>query len=173
MDIRKIEQLLEKFFDGTSSSEEEQQLREFFQQDNLPDHLISLRSQFCFPAGYVARNETNQAFKDTLEHAIRQEEKSYLKNKSRRILLTIASTAAVLLLMIGILFAPKPSKLEDTFNNPAQAYEEASKALLYVSGQLNKGLKPLQESSEKFNIGINKTSEINRLEVIKNFIKTE
>jgi hypothetical protein len=173
MDIKTIEHLLEKFYEGSSSREEEQQLREFFQQDNLPDHLISLKSQFCFPASYAARNETNQAFKDALEHTIRQEEKSYLKNKSRRILLTIASTAAVLLLMIGILFAPKPSKLEETFNNPAQAYEEASKALLFVSDQLNKGLKPLQESSEIFNKGIDKTSEINRLEVIKNFIKTE
>jgi hypothetical protein len=173
MDIRKIEQLLEKFYEGTSSSEDEQLLRDFFRNDNLPEHLASLRPQFCFSSHYVASQKTNDVYEAALGKAIILEEKTLHKLKQRKFVFSIAAAAAVVLLMIGILSIPKPTNLEDTFNNPVQAYEEASKALFYVSEQLNKGLKPIHEGSEKLRTGLEKTNELNRLDIIQNFIKTE
>lgn len=173
MESRKIEQLLEKFYEGTSSSKEEHLLRQYFSNDSLPDHLKSLKPLFCHQDYILAHTKTNDLLKDRLECTIRLEDKRSKKLVKRRILLSIASVAAVLLLMFGIFSTPEPTSFEDTFNNPEQAYEEAKKALVYVSDHLNKGLVPLQESAAKLNKGIDKTSEISRLDIIQNFIKSE
>ena len=173
METRKIEHLLEKFYDGTSSLEEEQQLRQYFSSDNLPEHLKSLKPQFCHPDFFITHHKTREKLKADLECTIRSAEKKSTKDKRNRLIFSMAAAAAVLLLMIGILSTPEPKKIEDTFNNPEQAYEEARRALLYVSEHLSKGLIPLQEGASKLNQGMDKTGEISRLEIIKSFIKSD
>lgn len=44
----RIEQLLDKYFDGETSLEEEKELREFFRQDEIPNHLKSYTDQFSY-----------------------------------------------------------------------------------------------------------------------------
>lgn len=48
MNTEKIEQLLEKYFDGETSLEEEALLRNYFQNRDIPEHLQSYRDQFGF-----------------------------------------------------------------------------------------------------------------------------
>ncbi|KAA0992497.1 HEAT repeat domain-containing protein [Dyadobacter aurulentus] len=50
-----IEKLLEKYYEGETSIEEEKELKRFFSEENVPDHLASHAAQF----GYFtdARNE--------------------------------------------------------------------------------------------------------------------
>lgn len=48
MNTERIEQLLEKYFDGDTSLEEEKELREFFRQDNIPTDLKSYADQFSY-----------------------------------------------------------------------------------------------------------------------------
>ncbi|WP_460953860.1 HEAT repeat domain-containing protein [Spirosoma litoris] len=43
-----IEKLLEKYYEGETSLQEEKELRQFFQQDNIPDHLMSHAAQFRY-----------------------------------------------------------------------------------------------------------------------------
>lgn len=49
-----IEKLLEKYYEGETSLQEEKQLRQFFQQENIPAHLQSHAAQFGYFAN--ARN---------------------------------------------------------------------------------------------------------------------
>ena len=61
MNTEKIEQLLEKFFEGETTLEEEKQLRTFFRKENIPDRLESYREQF----GYIvelSRSEPGSGF---------------------------------------------------------------------------------------------------------------
>lgn len=61
MNTEKIEQLLEKYFEGETSLEEEKQLRTFFRKDDIPDRLKSYRGQF----GYIVelrRSEPGREF---------------------------------------------------------------------------------------------------------------
>lgn len=44
----KIEELLNKYFEGETTCEEEHQLRNFFTQDIVPEHLESYRPMFAF-----------------------------------------------------------------------------------------------------------------------------
>jgi hypothetical protein len=48
MNTKKIKQLIDKYFDGESSLEEEQQLREYFRRENIPDELKSYAGQFRY-----------------------------------------------------------------------------------------------------------------------------
>ncbi|HET6528183.1 MAG TPA: HEAT repeat domain-containing protein [Balneolaceae bacterium] len=48
MNTRKIKQLIDKYFAGESSLEEEQQLREYFRRENIPDELKSYAGQFRY-----------------------------------------------------------------------------------------------------------------------------
>lgn len=43
-----IEDLLNKYFEGETSCEEERELRRFFMQDDLPEHLQAYRPMFAF-----------------------------------------------------------------------------------------------------------------------------
>lgn len=46
MDYKYIEQLIDSYFEGTTSLEEEHILREFFAQENIPEHLLVWQSLF-------------------------------------------------------------------------------------------------------------------------------
>lgn len=48
MNTERIEQLLDTYFDGETSIEEEKELREFFQQNEIPSHLKSYADQFTY-----------------------------------------------------------------------------------------------------------------------------
>lgn len=48
MNTEKIKELLEKYFEGETSLEEEQLLRDYFQNQEVPDELKSYRDQFAY-----------------------------------------------------------------------------------------------------------------------------
>lgn len=48
MSTEKIEQLLDKYFEGETTLEEERRLTEYFQEEDIPDHLISYRDQILY-----------------------------------------------------------------------------------------------------------------------------
>ena len=48
MDYKYINQLLERYWDGTTSLEEEQILRSFFSQQDVPVELMKYRDLFCY-----------------------------------------------------------------------------------------------------------------------------
>lgn len=47
MDYKYIEQLVDRYFEGETSLEEEQILRKFFGQEELPEHLRQWQPLFC------------------------------------------------------------------------------------------------------------------------------
>lgn len=61
MNTEKIEQLLEKYFEGETSLEEEKQLRTFFRKEDIPDRLKSYREQFESILEF-SRSEPGQGF---------------------------------------------------------------------------------------------------------------
>jgi len=47
-DYKKIEELVERFFDGQTSNEEERELYDFFSSENVPEHLFPYRQVFAY-----------------------------------------------------------------------------------------------------------------------------
>jgi hypothetical protein len=173
MNTREIEKLIEKFYNGETSLPEEATLHEWFSNDDIPDHLVSLKPQFVFAKRSKNLNILDENFDTNLLSNIKQLEKHNKIFNIRHMIIVSLSVAASLIIMIGIYFQFRPTQIEDTFNDPASAYQEAHKALMFVSNQLNKGLDPLKQGAENLNTGIEKATEFNKINIIHNYFQME
>ncbi len=169
MEKKRIEQLIEKFYNGETSIGEERLLENYFSQKNIPASLEAERDIFRFYSS--SRNEQlpDDQLKEKIIRAI-ESEGGDLSGKKRRMIYTVTGIAASILLLIGsyfILLSPSGpgialSKYKDTYDNPEIAYMETHKALLYVSGKLNEGTSKL-DNLTKFEKG---TKELDNLKLM-------
>ncbi len=146
MDYREIDVLIEKYWQGETTLEEEKILKEFLNQPELPEkyqHLVMLFSYY----GHAASIEMKTARIDALypNTSIRWYERSWVK---------WSSVAATIVVLVGISYfllfnhekkigQSNPNDqivIEDTFDNPDLAYQQAKEALLLLSQKLNAGL---------------------------------
>lgn len=154
MVLNSIEKLLEKYDNGETTLKEEQRIKEYFAQDNVPEHLESYRIMF-------------QYFSSTKQELYTKDVP--LKPRKSYIYQWI-SVAAVAVLMLGIMV---PSILGDDVVTPEtvytqdqlQAYNQTKNALSLLSTSFNDGassVNTLGLVSTNFNKGaenVNRVSE--------------
>ena len=163
-EYRNIEELLERYYNAQTSEAEEQRLRDFFVQEEIPPHLQKEKEMFL----QLQAVQVPEGLEERLSKQIDQwsmQERFTQKTFSRRALQWIGSIAASLLILFSIgwyFHAPQPRK--DTCATPEEAYAHAEKALVMFSEALNKGIRPIQ-NMEKTNENIRK--QINKLNNIE------
>lgn len=129
MELPLIEQLLAKYFDGTTSIAEEKQLKAYFSSDAIAPHLEKYKSLF----GYFESEKLNE-----FKHKIALQPRKSSIGKWIGI-------AAGLVLFFGLatfFFYPSEAKNSNlgTYDNPEEAFIATHKALLMVSEQVNIGM---------------------------------
>lgn len=146
MKDNKINSLLDRYFAGETSLEEERQLRAFFRQEDLPEQWLPYRSVF--------RNIEQQAVitlpatveKEILEKIARSASPK-IRRMRWRLVLPYAAAVAVLLIGIGWWSGTLPEK-EATAGidwskyepeTPEEAARVYQQAMLQLSTALNKG----------------------------------
>lgn len=156
MRLDEIEQLLDKFYDGTTTPEEEQQLWHYFKNESVPPHLeadaellrrLNRPSRVSVPAsleGKLVRLIDGNSSRPSLFIGFR-----------------IGAFAAGIALLLGLSFwfsepATPTVHYVDTYSSPEEAYDEAQRVLALVSGKLNEGL----DEVGKLERPIEKTREI-------------
>ncbi|MDZ7741857.1 MAG: hypothetical protein U5Q03_08945 [Bacteroidota bacterium] len=173
MNTQRIEILLDKFFEGNTSLREEEELRAFFLQKEIPDKFLPLKDLFVYAGEESAGTKLDKSFDHRLFRKIEESKKPAISTY-RRIYIYIASgVAATVLLVIGLF------NLVDTSIDQSDletAYNQTRNALIFVSEKLNQGMEPaakvgklnegLQEAKklsafEKGMENLNKISEIN------------
>lgn len=95
-----IRSLLDKYFEGDSSAEEEKVLRRYFAQDNLPEDLKVYASIFRFIDDEASALAVLNEIRSENDHRTRRRVLSY---KNLRV---IAAVAATLLIVILVLMRP-------------------------------------------------------------------
>lgn len=156
--LNKIKQLLEKFYEGQTSLEEEIHLKEYFAGDSIPEELLEDKELFVSMGAadgqVIVPGDLNTKLIDTINAAERKE------TRVKRInLYSFSGLAAGLLIIFSVYFAflretPTDVLAQYTIQDEEQAYLEAKKALTYVSAKLNRGtaeLKPLQSVNKSLN----------------------
>jgi hypothetical protein len=150
--LKKIKQLLDKFYDGQTSLEEELYLEEYFTSNSIPEELLKDKELFvsmnAVDMQVTIPGDLNSRLIDTINEAEHKE------SRVKRInLYSFSGLAAGLLIILGVYFAflrdnPTDVLAEYTIQDEDLAYQEARKALNFVSAKLNRGtveLQPLQQ----------------------------
>lgn len=169
MNFRQIEKLLESYFKGETSLSDEKALRAFFDQEDIPEHLKSLKSQFEYFSTEHDNNELDDSFDQKIIGIIQDNEAGQKKYFRKRKLYMLSGIAASILIIISIFidFNPLPTNLKSNLNDDekvANAYEETMKALIYVTQKFNKGIEPTNKLAA-YNEGVKK------MEIISSFDK--
>jgi len=138
-----IEHLIEKFYEGISTPEEERLLSEYFLNKENADERWKDEQQL-FRLLHDSQIQVPAGVSERLDKLIQQQEAQEKSSPRKRTwLYWISSAAAVALLCIGLFFAirkPSPPLMADTFKDPKEAALVAQQTLTYMSVQLNKGL---------------------------------
>lgn len=143
----RIRELLDKYLEGLTTSEEETFLKDFFGQESVPAEFKSDALWF----GHITNKAANEEEVQTLERDMSQwidKQNQHEKRVSLRIWsLRIAAGVALLIAGAFLVRHYQSEKMKDTYQDPQIAYLEAKKVLLYVSQTLNKGTDKLQTVS--------------------------
>jgi hypothetical protein len=147
MEDHKIRALLDKYWEGETSLEEEQNLRSYFSSSQVADEFLPFSPLF---------NYYQEAQHVKMSGEIKSPDLPQVPGKtiSLRWLINVAASIAIFIVMF---FVNKHSKspaidqyaYEDTFQDPQQAYDEVKRALLFVSSKMNKGVNTAAYSLEK------------------------
>jgi hypothetical protein len=171
--IEKVGKLLEKFYLGETTLGEEQWLEEYFSATTVPQELLPDKELFQTlrsSAGPVkVPADLNKKILETID---REERKDV---KTRRIsMFSLSGLAAGLLALVAVyvffLRTDEPALLADqqwtdTYEDPMMAYEEAKRALTFVSAKLNVGtgeLENFQQISKTATDPLHSLSKINK-----------
>ena len=129
MELKLVEQLLEKYFQGETTIAEEKQLKAYFSSKDVAPHLAKYQALF----GYFETQKETQ-FKQKLP----------LQPRKQRTVkwIGIAASFVVLFGLATFYFYPSVPNNEDlgTYDNPEEAFVATQKALLLVSEQVNTGM---------------------------------
>ena len=143
MNTSEIEKLLDKFYNGETSLEEEKNLKNFFLTESVPPHLSIHAEQFL----YYSKN-AKEKISDPLF-----EEKFLRKAETVQVIMKpvisryyfLMGIAAGLLLLMGLLFTFRQDVLnrttkENPATSPEMAFKQTQNILMLVSLNLNRGV---------------------------------
>ena len=141
MEFNKIEDLLEKYFQGETSIAEENQLKEYFSSSNVAQHLEQYKPMF----GYFSQVKEQKSTQEIP-----------LKTQKRNVAWLSIAASVVVLLGIGTYFyvsekdaTPVVAQSElGTYDNPEEALAATQKALALLSNKVNVGIESVQYINE-------------------------
>lgn len=191
MDLKKIKTLLEKYYSGDTSIEEEKILKNYFERDDINDEFIADKDIFMFNIHEKSNLDSIPDISNQIWSNIENHEKVIKNKKKKSINYTILRVAASVIIIVGSFFLLKNQThsnsknivFADTFDSPEQAYKETKKTLLLVSELLNKGtshLDPIQKMEEgtkklnplmSFNEGLKELDPIKKYKIADKYIK--
>ena len=141
MELNKIEDILEKYFQGETTITEENQLKEYFSSPNVAQHLEQYKPMF----GYFSQVKQQKSTQNIP-----------LKTKKRNVAWLSIAASVVVLLSIGTYFyvsekntAPVVAQSElGTYDDPEEALAATQKALALLSNNVNVGIGSVQYIKE-------------------------
>lgn len=160
MKEEKLQELLEKYFSGDTSIEEEKSLREYFAGDDILPGYDTEREIFY---GYSSVSKAIPAVSEDLELRILSTIDKYEMENQRKGFnmryMALSGIAATILILVGsYFFFISKAEPADTFTDPVIAYAETMKILNDVSVKLNKGTSALK-TINKINTAAQKSIE--------------
>ena len=159
MNEEELKKLIQKYYSGESTEEEENALRAFFRKNDVPRGYEAEKVIFGHYDDSESIPEPSHDFEAQILAAIDASEK---KGSIRRFIFPALSAAAGILILFGAyFFFTVKTETKDTFTDPKIAYLETVKILHQVSSQLNHGAMALEPVGKLNEIRKNSFAPIN------------
>lgn len=149
MDSKQIEQLLEKYWNTETSLEEEQQLRDFFRGENIPDTLKETAELFRYFDHQKKVRLNEPSFDGDVTRKINATRPAA---KTVKMYYNYARIAAGIAVVVAATYfvgqevrKSYPAEVTDTYSDPKLAFEETKRALMMLS----KGFGKARHETEK------------------------
>lgn len=144
METSKIKDLLQKYFEGQTTHQDEKLIESYFRSGNIDPELQEYKS-FFDGLNELSGNERNPHLESEIMDFILESEHRE-KTKYRWLWQTVTGVAAAVIIVLGgFLFWQQQQKPQDTFKNPQEAYAYAEHTLQFVSEKYNKGFASLSK----------------------------
>jgi len=145
MKEEELKRLIEKYYNGESTEEEESSLRDYFRKNNIPEGYEAEKVIFGYFDESTEVPEPSIDFEARILAGIDASESKRRSRTMKKYLLPILSAAAGLLILGGSYFYfIVRAEPRDTFTDPEIAYAETIKILREVSSQMNRGTQVLE-----------------------------
>jgi hypothetical protein len=152
MNEKELRRLLEKYYSGESTEEEEAGLREYFTGENVLSGFEAEKEIFTYYTNSQEVPEPSSGFEDRILAGIDSVENKEAKFTISWYRIPLLGAAASILILVGFyFFTGQKNELQDTYSDSKQAYAETMKILLDVSAKMNKAtlaLEPVAKINE-------------------------
>ncbi len=164
-----VNKLIDRYFRGESTEEEENVLKDYL-KNNDDEQYNDLRLQFQMMSNvFDSDNKLDDSFDNKIMNEIAKSAPS--KTKQYNLLRIVSGIAATVLVFISIWTATNilsPKEVYGTINDPKVAFAEAKMILQKVSGNVKKGIKPAASTIKKAEKGLDKTKKVKKLKNLNN-----
>ena len=167
MSEEELKRLIEKYYSGESTEEEEGILRAYFIENSAPPGYEAEKEilSFLMEAGDVP--EPSAGFEARIIKAVDSSDEKELSSRVRRILVPLTGIAAGLLILAGsYFFFTNRIESEDTYTDPEIAYAETMKILMNVSSQINQGKQSLKPVGKINKMKVKSFGSINKSAIL-------
>lgn len=163
MKPEEVKRLLEKYYDGESTLEEELVLKKYFSRNDVPEDLAEEKEIFGYYIQSVAIPEPSVSFEKRIISALDTVDHQSVNLKRRKIFGIITGIAAAIIMLAGsYFFFIQRSEPRDTYSDPEIAYAETMKILYNVSSRLNQGTRALDRIGSMQEVTIESLETINK-----------
>jgi hypothetical protein len=140
METNKIAKLLQAFFNGESTIEEERILETYFKSGKVAEEFQEYTSYFNGISELANVSDDGNIEEEVMDFILENENRE--KTRYRWLWKTVTGIAAsVIIILGGFLFYQQQQKpFKDTFDDPKEAYAYAQQTLQFVSVKYNKGI---------------------------------
>ncbi|MEJ7645012.1 MAG: hypothetical protein WKF87_10495 [Chryseolinea sp.] len=162
MDSERLQQLLARYWSGDTTLEEEAQLREHFQNGDVPDDLKETAALFRYFSEGKMKSLNDLAFEPAVIERI------HAPKKGGRLVALFYNASKIAAGLVVVIVATwfirneirksTPHEVVDTYDDPKLAFEETKKALLMIS----KSFGTAQAQAKKINMFNEAQEEIQR-----------
>jgi hypothetical protein len=158
MKTQEVKQLLQAYFKGESSLEDERRLETYFQSGEVAAELAEYAEFFGGISELTNVVDDSTIEEDVMDFILENEHQE--KTRYLGMWKMVTGVAASIIIILGgfLFYQQKQKPYDDTFESPEQAYAYAQQALQYMSGKYKTGLAEFSnfEKLQKANAPIKK-----------------
>jgi hypothetical protein len=143
MMTKEVKDLLQLYFEGETSLEDEKRLEAYFQSDDVAYELKEYAEFFGGISELTAVAGESTIEDDVMDYILENEHQE--KTKYRSMWRIVTGVAASIIIILGgvLMYEQQQKPFKDTFDDPDKAYAYTEQTLKFVSSKYNKGLAEL------------------------------